>query len=239
MKTVIRPVTLISLSLTLLLVFSLAAEARKQRYRPNRPGRYTGNTTTTGTRGSCEDSRTPLSLTAIAPLNHIGQTASAKPTLTWYVPDQKSHNMELRLLQSENDDTQLRQVVWQSPERFPSQAGFMQQTLPETIKLSPEKVYIWQVTLFCNPKRPSQDQVVEAPIQFVQPSGTAPNTANSPWYDLLQEANGNVTNISGLIQDLLEVEVATQTNSPQVKEHHDRLQQVLTTLQPVANQNKR
>jgi hypothetical protein len=229
MKALIRPVALISSSLVLLLLLSFAAEASGRRYRPKKPGRYGGRTTTTGVRGSCEDSKTPLSLTAIAPLSHVGQTSSAQPTLAWYVPNQKAYNLEVRLLQAD-DATQRRTVVWQSPKGLRSSFGVMQQQLPKTVNLTPNTTYIWQVTLFCNPNRPSQDQTTEVPMQLV-PGAQA--DADSRWYDLLQEANGNANTVKGLIQDLLEAE--TSPPSDEAKEHNTRLKEVMGALQPVAN----
>jgi Domain of Unknown Function (DUF928) len=256
MKMLIRPIALVSLSLSLIFLLGSIVEARSRRYRPGKIGRFTGLTTTTGTRGFCEDSESPLSLTAIAPLSHAGRTTTAQPTFVWFMPDKNRHNMEF-ILYEQSPTLQKRIEVPNSLQRFTSQQnqqGLMTFSLPSEIKLSPQKVYIWQVRLICNDQSSEKTEIAEAPIELH--SAPTPSTSTQSdsvfWYDAMQEAMSSSASSAPtssapteLIQDLLAIETDAQESGEHPKKQHDqiqaqrkRLQEVLTSLQPVADQNK-
>jgi Domain of Unknown Function (DUF928) len=256
MKMLIRPIALVSLSLSLIFLLGSIVEARSRRYRPTSPGRFTGQTTTTGTRGFCEDSESPLSLTAIAPLSHVGRTTMAQPTFVWFVPDQNRRSMEF-VLYEQSSTSQKRIEVPNSLQRFtsqPNQQGLMTFSLPSEVKLSPQKVYIWQVRLICNEQSSEKTEIAEAPIELrSEPKPSTSSQSDSVfWYDAMQEAMVASTpsaSTSGapteLIQDLLAIETDAQTSNEHTQKQRDqiqaqrqRLQEVLTSLKPVADQNK-
>lgn len=243
----------LSLALGLMMVGMAEADARKaRRYRPAKVGRFTGQTTTTGTRGFCEDSKTRLSLTAIAPLGHTGQSSVTHPTLVWFVPGnstdgQTPYGMELVILKERKDQKQpRRQEVWKTTQ-LSSKPGFMQFKLPDEVKLLPEETYLWQIVLKCNPNLPSQDQIAEAPIQRILRTPGKPNQepVSDLWYDLWAEAGiSEIPEAKQLIQDLIEIEATPiapeqRHNATQIQRQQDRLREILKTLEPVAHQDKR
>ncbi len=260
MKIILRATTLFGVILGLILLMSATVDARsRRRYRPVKVGQFSGQTTTTGTRGFCEDSKTRLALTAIAPLSHTGQTSGNQPTLAWFVPghpakDAVSYKMELILLKETQEKTQPpRRVVWRNSQ-LQSKPGIMTFKLPNEVKLLPGERYIWQIVLKCNPSLPSQNQVAEAPIQRVA-AGSASDSANEEhWYDLWEgmddaSIQSKLADVKPLIADLIEIESqflkdepAPGSRSPQpqlVKAQRDRLQQVLEALEPVTHQDHR
>lgn len=253
MKTILRATTLFGAALGLLLLLTVEVDARRsRRYRPPTVGRFTGQTTTTGTRGFCEDAKTRLSLTAIAPLRHTGQTSLTNPTLVWFVPgsptdERTSYSMELVVLQEDREKQRTGwKEVWNT-EQIESKPGFMQFKLPDEVKLLPEETYIWQIVLKCNPDRPSQEQIAEAPIQRVTlPKGQpSQKTESDLWYDLWEGTDlSQPSDAKQLIQDLIEIEAQPidpdqEHNAEQIQRQRDRLQEVLTSLEPVADKNKR
>ena len=185
------------LHLSLISLISLSAPIAEAKYRPKKVGSYKGPTIPTGTRGTCDDSKNPQRLTPIAPLSHIGQTATATPSVTWHVPEQKSYPMTIRLWK----DTD---ILWETT--LQSQSGLMTQTLP---KLNPNQIYRWQVVLICNPKRPSLNQVIEAPITYLPVKLTTQIdqlTEAELWYDALTIAKTDRKQYQTLLTDLIETE---------------------------------
>jgi hypothetical protein len=205
------PKLLLPLGLLSLMSLSLYTPIAEAKYRPKKVGRYKGPTIPTGTRGSCDESKSADRLTPIAPLSHIGQTANPSPNLTWFVPDQKTYPMIIRLWNDRN-------IVWETP--LQSQPGLMTQTLP--IALAPNKIYRWQVVLICNPKRPSQNQVVEIPITYLPLKLTPALTPTAQiaqlseaelWYDALDIAKTDRKLYQALLTDLVETETSATTES--------------------------
>lgn len=152
-----------------------------------------GNTTTTGRRGGCQGDE-PAPLTALAPSSHVGQTTSIRPTFAWYAPDAANVPIEFHLFNSSGS------LIYKT--ELQSSPGIMSLALPETQPLQIGQRYRWQVTLLCNPNRPSSAVVTSAEIEVVtlpQPLATslaaADGTARSNllaeagfWYDAFAEA---------------------------------------------------
>ncbi len=229
MKCFRLPKLLLHLGLLSLLSLSFYIPIAEAKYRPKKVGGYKGPTIPTGTRGTCDDSSSADRLTPIAPLSHIGQTANPSPTVIWHVPDQSTHPMIIRLWKD-------KEILWETTVQ--SQSGLMTQTLPS---LTPNQIYRWQVVLICNPKRPSQNQVIEAPITYrplqipIAPQLDSLTQAEL-WYDALSVAKTDRKLYQSLLTDLVEVETLAQspgtgiaTETPQTNLNRD-LQQHLTNL---------
>ena len=162
--------------------------------RPSSPRR--GTTTTGGTRGGCQGN-SPIPLTLLAPVDHVGQSHTTHPTVAWFVPPGTSQPVRLRLFEATamGRGTQLYET-----ELSPT-PGVMTQTLPaDQPGLTPGRQYIWQVTLLCDRNRPSQNLWLETAIAVEPlPAGLQAQLASTPdrltqaqiyagagfWYDAL------------------------------------------------------
>ena len=187
-----------------------------------------GNTSSSGPRGGCAGSE-GRSLTVLAPQKHVGQTASVHPTFVWFVPDTKSFPMEFRLFELTGNNSL---KVVQKLELKTSQ-GIMKLSLPQDKPgLTVGQQYLWQVTIFCNPDRPSSALVARAEIQVVEMPSTLKSILSSTterpkrvelyakagyWYDALGEALGAVEGsrlgevASTLLEELAKLEEAQQS----------------------------
>ncbi|MEA5464078.1 DUF928 domain-containing protein [Leptothoe sp. PORK10 BA2] len=160
---------------------------------PTPPNRTTGG----GTRGGC-DSPAAISLTALAPQAHAGQTASTWPTLTWYIADENPYPVQLQLYRytsSNPVETQLERVHFF--DLGPSQPGWMSFTLPTSLPpLNVGETYRWKVILQCSASQPSKNKIDEADLQVVPlPIGMVTTTdpvqqaqqfaAAGLWYDAI------------------------------------------------------
>jgi hypothetical protein len=114
-----------------------------------------------------------------------------------------------------------------------SSPGIMKLSLPQDKPgLTVGQQYLWQVTIFCNPDRPSSAVVARAQIQVVEMPSTLksilPNTTERPkrvelyakagyWYDALGEALGAVEGsrlgeaASTLLEELAKLEEPQQS----------------------------
>jgi hypothetical protein len=126
-----------------------------------------------GTRGGC-DGLSAHSLTALAPQAHIGQTASTRPTLTWFVTDKTPYPIKVQLYRYRSSDpTDDRLELVQIFDMGDSQPGWMTLTLPETLApLEVGETYRWKVILECSPSQPSRNRIDEADLQVVPPPAT-------------------------------------------------------------------
>lgn len=136
----------------------------------------------------------PVSLTLLVPDNHIGLTASGRPTFVWYLSEVPAVPMRFRLTDPEGKTTFIDQKI-ETP-----QAGINKLEMP---KDKPEMVsgreYRWTVSLICN-KNLASESVARASIKRVAPppqlqEQLAVNTLESEkariyakqryWYDAL------------------------------------------------------
>jgi len=187
-----------------------------------------GNTTSSGSRGGCESSQ-GLPLTVLAPIKHIGQTASAHPTFAWFVPDAKPFPMEFSIFELTKDSSpKLVQKL-----ELKSSSGVMKLSLPQDKPgLIVGQRYLWQVAISCDPDHPSTDVVARAEIQVVEmpsalKSALSTTTEGSKrmefyahaglWYDALREALVSAPDsqlgvvASTLLEDLAKVEEPQQS----------------------------
>ena len=199
-------------------------------YNPPKEPPSEGNTTSTGSRGGCS-SNTQGKLTVLAPINHVGQTASVRPTFAWFVPDTEPFQMEFQVFElTENNGVKPIEKL-----ELKSSPGIMKVSLPENKPgLTVGKRYRWQVTILCNPNHPSTASFARAEFQVVQMSSTlrsALSTAKEPaqmvelyavaglWYDALGEALRSAPPsrlgqaATNLLDDLAKTEKGQQSES--------------------------
>jgi hypothetical protein len=180
-----------------------------------------GSRTSTGVRRGCLADAGAMII--FAPHSYVGQTGSTRPTVSWFIPDQESFAMELRLYELARDGnrTLLEKLD------LATTPGLMQASLPVTQPpLEPGKQYLWQVVVLCNPNRPSSalvDEVVMEVVPLAAELEASLALATSPqeranlfaegglWYDALaQVAEAQTPEAVAyrdlLLQDLAEVE---------------------------------
>jgi hypothetical protein len=191
------------------------ATARNKLYRP--PTNVTSPKTTSagGTRTDrCEKLTNEDSLTALAPIDHNGQSIANRPTFVWYVSDQKTYPVIFQLWNA--DEERLYQVKLQS------RPGLMQLSWPiDQPELQPGVKYHWRVVLVCDSGSPSRNVNIETMLEIVEPSGELQAelsktqdpirqielyAQNGLWYDALALAvsHDQPLNDSSIALDLLE-----------------------------------
>lgn len=192
-----------------------------------------------GRRGGCTGDA-QISLTALAPQSHVGQTASTHPTFAWFVPDAQPYEIIFQLYEYGSSGS--RNVIQEIP--LQSSPGIMTLSLPKDKPgLSVGQRYGWRVVLLCNPNSPSSALVAGADIDVVQTPGIFSDSIDplerakqyaeaGLWYDALAEvlASGNEASIllEDLLKDLAELEnlQAAENGS----EQSQRLTQVVEEL---------
>jgi hypothetical protein len=197
-------------------------------YKPNsKPSAPKSPTTTTGTRGGCDEKST-TTLTAFAPQTHTGQTVSQFPTFSWFVPNSQPLPLEFRLYK--NDSQGRSQLI--KKVKMVSKPGIMEHSLPrDRPSLAINQTYRWQVVIFCNPNRPSTALVTEAIVKVVEISpnlkqrlATTNNTLEKAelfarsnfWYDALAEGFKDSSEQLSKNQKLRLLEIlASSETSPQ------------------------
>lgn len=112
------------------------------------------------------------SIALLIPSDHVGLTATGRPTFSWYVSSLPSTPMQFALV--EPGVAQPLMV-----KQFQSvKSGIVQLEIPpEMPELSVGKLYRWTVSLVCNNKRPSENIYVRSWISRVA-SPIATNTEN-------------------------------------------------------------
>ena len=177
-----------------------------RRYHPKEVSRPDGTTVGAPRRGDDFCGTEAIgAFTALAPLSHVGQTATSRPTFAWFIPDRQSAPVLFKLYA----------VAARSPifaTEVPAQAGIVSFTLPpQQPELKPGR-YRWEIERICFPKR------LEATVEFevVKPSVNL----EEHWYDALAEglkssqATGDRETILSLLEDLQEIETAAATQIP-------------------------
>lgn len=227
-----RSLLMISLSLSLsLIATSLAWAGYTPPKTPSAPKRSGTNITRSG---SCSSNSTGQ-LTPLAPLSHVGQTTSTHPTLAWFVPDQTSYPLEVRIFHNQ-------QRLYRT--EMQSQPGIMYVSLPQNQSvLTPGQRYTWQVVLICDPNSPSLSVVAMAEMEVVQADlelqrqlakvqklqeRVALYADRGLWFDALTEAlkaPANSAIAANLLQSLAQVE------AQQMQEWSNQLKQVEASMQ--------
>ncbi|BAY81494.1 hypothetical protein NIES267_09710 [Calothrix parasitica NIES-267] len=130
---------------------------------PKKPSRPPGPVASGGTRTGACSTTSQASLTALAPISHVGKTASQQPTFAWFVPDSKSYPMEFTLYEykSNGKPEEIKSI------KFSSKPGIMKLSLAKNqLNLSVGKKYRWQIALLCDPNNPSKDLTAEAELEI-------------------------------------------------------------------------
>ena len=156
----------------------------------------------------------------------MGLTASAQPTLTWFLPDDDSVPLEFSVYTIEpSGDYGLIHL-----QMLPYTPGINQYQLP--VELAPDTRYLWQLVLQCNPNRPSSALIYEAELEFVPPVENA-IAEGSPvlelsktyakagyWYDAISVLGpGQQSDVAdmraALLNDLVLAEAALDSSNSQ------------------------
>lgn len=160
---------------------TLAQASRRRTYVPPTRSTAPRRATSLGTRGLCESSSTAnqesaspsarFSVVALVPQTHAGQTMSPRPTLTWYIAEERSYPVQLQLYRYTSQDptnTQLERVEFFDVGL--SQPGWMAFTLPSSLPpLQVGETYRWKVIVKCSESQPSRNKIDEADLQVVSP----------------------------------------------------------------------
>ncbi|MGF1537820.1 MAG: DUF928 domain-containing protein [Elainellaceae cyanobacterium] len=161
----------------------------------------------------------PSVLVPLAPQTHVGQTASVQPTLMWYMPEVAATTIDLSIVEQGGGDEVLHQIENKVVER--SASGIVMLPLAEEgLRLAPDAVYVWQVTLECDS---DAESTFEAYLEVVASTdATAPLSVNAAerasryaeeglWYDALGSAASAEEGVAqqiqrSLLQSLAELE---------------------------------
>ncbi|MEL4896852.1 DUF928 domain-containing protein [Crocosphaera sp. Alani8] len=163
----------------------------------------------------------------IASGNRVGQTISTHPTFVWFIDDNQPRQMEF-IVYEHIQDNQYKKV-YQTTKTTTS--GIMSFTLPnEENPLTPNKIYVSQVTIFCEPNSPSTALSDLVYFEVVNVSSTLTNqlanVSNSLakvniyaesglWFDAMKEAinlspSGELGEVGvNLLQELIPYEKET------------------------------
>ena len=199
----------------------LVAEAPAFQPPDNPRAPLNGNTNTTGSRGDDSDDQatcaTSMPITLLAPRQQVGQTASANPTLTWYVPAAYAgQEQDLYLYEYDSSGQTMANILWVS---FMPQTGYITYQLPaEEVQLEPGKVYEWSVETFCEATNSyvmdeAQIEMVAAAAPLQQSLDQAASAAEQArlygqagrWYDAIAAvADGSTPAATALRRQLLE-----------------------------------
>ncbi|MEL6381883.1 MAG: DUF928 domain-containing protein [Cyanobacteria bacterium J06626_18] len=213
----------------------------------------TGPTDTSGGR-TCGVSQNGLQMTPLAPQQHVGQTLSAHPTFTWFVPVSSALEGEFQIY--ELTETGPRRV-FDTPYQFTSSQGFMTLTLPsEGGGLKADTDYVWQVLLRCS-SRPGDIYKVRAQMAVVEAAERSPaDLADLPleqaaqlgqaglWYDTLAAVSATPISPEAiafrrtLLTELADLEADAEASpDPEsgVVPHSEALRQIAATDSSTAN----
>ena len=138
--------------------------------------------------------------TILASGNRVGQTVSTHPTFVWFIDDNQPRKMEFIIYEPIQDNQYKK--VYQTTKTTTS--GIMSFTLPnDEPPLKPNKIYVSQITIFCEPNSPSTALFDLVYFEVVNVSSTLiselENASNSLekvniyaesglWFDAMKEA---------------------------------------------------
>ena len=210
-----------------------------------------GTQSQSGTSRGCNTEE--MSLTLLAPLNHVGQTISQRPTFAWFIPGSGSFEVKLAISESVPGGNlkEIHTVSFQSSSGIMKLAPFSK----DEPGLEVGKGYVWRVVVYCEPGKPSiafderaSIKVVEMPPTLssqLDKAATSAEKANiyaeaGLWYDALGEAL-NLAKASklgelgsALLEDLARYE-ASKTPSELTREEQEKIEQHIKQLQQIAN----
>lgn len=236
--------------LSLALVVTPAALASYVPPSDQKPSRSDTHTESGTTRG-CNTEE--MSLTLLAPRNHVGQTISQRPTFAWFIPDSGSFEVKFAIyeLVPGGKPKEIHTNSFQSSSGIMKLAPFSK----DELGLEVGKDYFWRVAVYCEPGKPSigfdewaSIRVVEMPPALpsqLDKAATSAEKANiyaeaSLWYDAFGEAL-NLAQASqlgelgsALLEDLARWE-ASQTSSELTREEQEKIKQHIKQLKQIAN----
>ncbi|MFB2895851.1 DUF928 domain-containing protein [Aerosakkonemataceae cyanobacterium BLCC-F50] len=218
------PIKLVTSSL-LILSMGMTPIALAQRGAPDDDAPR-GNTTSTGTRGGCENSNQG-ELTVLAPTKE-GKTVSVRPTFAWFVPNTKPLPMEFQLFELNGNNFKLITKI-----NLTSSSGIRKVSLPEDKPdLTVGKRYHWQVIMLCNPNHPSTAITAQADFEVIEMPPALKSELSKVkelsqivelyakaglWYDALREALSSAQDSSlgkiaaNLLEQLAKIEDTQQS----------------------------
>lgn len=104
-----------------------------------------------------------MSLVALMPNRaNAGKTATATPTLYWYVPQNTATEGEFVLLDQDKNE------VYQTTFALPSQPGVVKLSIPTKAALKPGNSYSWSFMIICNSQYRNRDEYVEGVIEYAE-----------------------------------------------------------------------
>jgi hypothetical protein len=206
------------------ILFAPAAMAIKAK----KPAKATAPTHTTGggVRGGCSGND-PIGLTALAPIGHVGQTTSTRPTLTWFSPNPA---LPTKVMLHRLGDPSETAISTQGVIVDRDRPGIMQLKVPQELELN--QVYAWRVVVDCPSKNSAYNAsqlVAIAEIKVVKPTADLQTRLNKIsglkkaelyaeegfWYDAWAETLGLPSKApakettQALLNDLIEMESST------------------------------
>lgn len=139
------------------------------------PASTTGGGTRGGEEHACaaqDGTKTPL--VALMPnRENTSQTATAIPTLYWYVPETKAVKGEFVITDAQN------QEVYYTSFALPGQSGIVKLSIPPQAALKVGQTYSWAFMIVCEPNRRNWDKYVRGTIEYVQLDAQQKKTLNS------------------------------------------------------------
>lgn len=100
-----------------------------------------------------------LPMTALMPLDNVGTTVAANPTLSVYLPRNTAKFAEVVIEDEEFNEVYVKTDI-SVPAELKEQAGILTLEL-EGANLEPNKTYTWSFALICNANDRSQDRAIE------------------------------------------------------------------------------
>jgi hypothetical protein len=126
-----------------------------------------GRLVAAGTRGSGR--RCPASVEVLAPIDHLGLTTRADPTLLWHLAEDTACPVVFTL----NDPRRIEAPVVERRIEGPFRKGIHSVRLAElAVRLDPGVDYEWSVALIEDETRPSRNPVTIAFVRRVEPPST-------------------------------------------------------------------
>ena len=129
-------------------------------YQPPPERRQQQKTQSAATRG-CSQPLPRLQL--LAPSDHVAATAAVQPTFLFHLSSSAPHPLKISLTQPH-----MTAFLWQE-DRAVKSGGILSVTLPESVKLQPQRDYILTAELPCHPAHPDQSSYVRAVFKLVSP----------------------------------------------------------------------
>ncbi|MEM9216529.1 MAG: DUF928 domain-containing protein [Cyanobacteria bacterium P01_F01_bin.150] len=213
-----------------LLALTAIASPAQATYTPPEGDAPSGSTVAGGSRTGC-DASSSLPATPLAPVAHIGQSATNTPTLAWFVTATAPYRVKVSLYQRDSNQ-QLEEVYTEI--RIDEQGGVGSLTLPEEMPLADGEDYSWLVAIGCDIENPRYTITMTSNLHIAVPDelviaeiDTALTATNSDteradvyasrayWFDALNELmsgrHGNIAahdDIAALLNQLGNLEVA-------------------------------